>query len=86
MIALIGPCMFVAPLLVVLVPVAVVLWPVVLAATGMAWLVLWPLARGARAVGVAWPTRWAAGAGRLFVTLLRPWNYFDPPKTEGAPD
>jgi hypothetical protein len=44
MIVLIGPCMFAAPLLVLLVPVAVVLWPVVLFVLGVSYVVLWPAA------------------------------------------
>ena len=83
MIVLIGPCMFVAPLLILLLPVAVVLWPVVLLAVGVAYLLLWPAAILSSRLGARWlPARHVA-IGRWFVTLLRPWRYFDPPSREG---
>ena len=80
MILLFGPCMFVAPFLVVLIPVAIVLWPPVLAILGLLWLVVWPFAALGRAVGVHGPTRAHAALGRWFVVLLRPWKYFDVPQ------
>jgi hypothetical protein len=79
MILLFGPCMFVAPLLVVLIPVAVVLWPPVLLVLGVLWLVLWPLAAIGRAAGIAWLPKMHAALGRWFIVLLRPWRYFDAP-------
>lgn len=79
---LIGPCMFVAPLLVLLIPVALVLWPPSLLLTGLAWLVLWPFARGdEKSAGV----RAHRKVGRWFRTLLTPWTYFDVPKVPPLP-
>lgn len=74
---LIGPCMFVAPLLVVLLPIALVLWPPALILIGLAWLLTWPLARGDKSSGGA---RAHHKIGRWFWTVLRPWDYFDIPK------
>jgi hypothetical protein len=78
-ILLFGPCMFVAPLLVVLIPVAIVLWPPALLILGALWLLTWPLA--AMSIGV----RAHAALGRWFVVLLRPWRYFETPTAPSAP-
>lgn len=79
MILLFGPCMFVAPFLVVLIPVAIVLWPPVLAILGVIWLIVWPFAAIGRKVGATGIVRAHAALGRWFVVLLRPWRYFDAP-------
>ena len=90
MILLFGPCMFVAPFLVVLIPVAIVLWPPVLAILGALWLVVWPFAALGRLVGVSGIGRAHAALGRWFVVLLRPWRYFDaparPPEVPAEPE
>ncbi len=83
MILLFGPCMFVAPLLVVLIPVAIVLWPPVLVIVGALWLVTWPLAAIAEQSMLA---RAHAALGRWFIVLLRPWRYFDAPTVQAKPD
>jgi hypothetical protein len=78
-ILLFGPCMFVAPLLIVLIPVAIVLWPPVLLILGVLYLLVWPLAAIGRGLG---STRLATAhdtLGRWFIVLLRPWRYFDAP-------
>ena len=82
MILLIGPCMFLAPLVVLLIPLFVVLWPPVLLLTGLTWLLVWPFA----AVG-QWSRARAAQAtlGRWFRMLLTPWTYFDVPPTNKPP-
>ncbi len=85
MILLFGPCMFVAPLLVVLIPVAVVLWPPVLVILGVLWLLMWPLAAIGRATGIAWLPRAHAALSRWFIVLLRPWRYFDAPTVPARP-
>ena len=83
MILLFGPCMFVAPLLVVLIPVAIVLWPPVLVILGVLWLITWPLAAiGEKSVFA----RAHAALGRWFIVLLRPWRYFDAPPVQSKPD
>jgi hypothetical protein len=78
--------MVAAPLLILLVPLAAILWPVVLALVGLAWLVVWPVAAIAARLGAPWLRGQHARIGRAFRTLLRPWNYFDvptkPPPTE----
>lgn len=85
MILLFGPCMFLAPLLVVLIPVAIVLWPPVLVTVGLLWLIVWPFAAIGNRLGAAGLGRLHARLGRLFVVLLTPWNYFNtPPAVKGA--
>ena len=79
MIVLFGPCMFVAPFLVVLIPVAIVLWPPVLAILGAIWLLVWPFAAIGRKTGLNSIVRAHAALGRWFIVLLRPWRYFDAP-------
>jgi hypothetical protein len=79
MILLFGPCMFLAPLLVVLIPVAIVLWPPVLATVGLLWLIVWPFAAIGKSFGMTGLARAHAALGRWFVVLLRPWNYFNAP-------
>lgn len=79
-ILLIGPCMFVAPLLVVLIPVALVLWPPTLLVLGIVWLILWPFAVAAHddpSKGVVHARR---TVGHWFRTVLTPWTYFDVPQ------
>ena len=80
MIVMFGPCMFVAPLLILLIPVAIVLWPPVLLILGVLWLLVWPFSALARRFGVAWLPRLHAAMGRWFIVLLRPWRYFDAPR------
>lgn len=82
---LIGPCMFVAPLLVLLIPLMVVLWPVVLAVLGAAWIVLLPVAAGVRLAAGTYPL-WHRKLGGWFVYMLRPWQYFDVPPAKQPPD
>jgi hypothetical protein len=82
MILLFGPCMFVAPFLVVLIPVAIVLWPPVLVIVGALWLITWPLAAIGGKSGLGRPH---AALGRWFVILLRPWRYFDAPPAATPP-
>ena len=83
MILLFGPCMFVAPLLVVLIPVAIVLWPPVLVILGAIWLVTWPFAAIGRKIRADGVVRAHAALGRWFIVLLRPWRYFDAPAKTG---
>jgi purine-cytosine permease-like protein len=85
MIVLFGPCMFVAPLLILLVPIALVLWPPVLVVLGALWLVMWPFAAIGRRYGVRWLVSSHATLGRWFAVLLRPWRYFDPPRGANPP-
>jgi hypothetical protein len=75
-----GPCMFVAPLLILLIPVAIVLWPPVLAILGALWLLTWPLASIGRRTRAPRLERPNAALGRWFRVLLRPWRYFNAPR------
>jgi hypothetical protein len=77
--------MFVAPLLAPLVPVAVVLWPIVLLVLGVAYLLLWPFAAISSWLGGRWLPARLATVQRWFVFMLRPWQYFDPPKRSRSP-
>ena len=85
MIVLFGPCMFVAPFLVVLIPVAIVLWPPVLVILGAIWLLVWPFAAIGRKTGATGIVRAHAALGRWFIVLLRPWRYFDAPARPAEP-
>ena len=85
MIVIFGPCMFVAPLLLLLIPIAIVLWPPTLVVLGVLWLVMWPFAAIGRRYGVRWLTSSHAALGRWFVVLLRPWRYFDAPREANRP-
>ena len=78
--------MFVAPLLVLLLPVAVVLWPVVLVVLGVACALLWPVATISALLGGRWLPARLATLRRWFVFMLRPWRYFDPPKQAAPQD
>ena len=77
---LVGPCLFVAPLLVLLVPVALVVWPVAVVALGTSWLIVWPMAFIAARMGGQWLPARHRTLGRWCAVGLRPWNYFDVPK------
>jgi len=78
-IVLFGPCMFVAPLLILLIPVGIVLWPPALLVLGVLYVLLWPFAAIGRRTGMAGLASAHATLGRWFVVLLRPWRYFDAP-------
>ena len=84
MIVLVGPCMFAAPLLILLVPVALVLWPVVLVVLGVSYVLLWPFGRLSASLGGPWLPSQVAKIGRWFIFMLHPWRYFDPPKRSGT--
>jgi hypothetical protein len=86
MILLIGPCMFVEPLLVLLLPVAVVLWPVVLVVLGLVFILLWPVSLVSSWLGGRWLPARLATTGRWFIFMLHPWRYFDPPKSAPRQD
>jgi hypothetical protein len=82
---LLGPCMFLAPLVMVLAILAIPLWPVVLVALGAAWLIVWPAAFLARALGIHSLDVAAAKLGGWFRFMLTPWTYFDVPAKPAAP-
>lgn len=83
MVAVFGPCMFIAPLLFLLIPVAIVLWPPALLILGLLYLIVWPFAALGRALGVTWIQSLHAAVRRWFIVLLRPWRYFDAPRKKG---
>ena len=80
MIVLFGPCMFIAPLLFLLIPVAIVLWPPVLVILGVLYLIVWPFAAAGNLMGVRWIVALHSAMRRWFIVLLRPWRYFDAPR------
>ncbi len=80
MVVLFGPCMFVAPLLFLLIPVAIVLWPPVLILLGVTYLIVWPFALLGKQFGIRWIVAAHLVLRRWFVVLLTPWRYFDAPK------
>lgn len=74
---LIGPCMLLAPLVAVLVVIALPLWPVAIAVLGVLWLVVWPLERATTLVGLRVMRGWSRAVGRTFYFVLKPWVYLD---------
>lgn len=83
MILLLGPCMVMAPLVLLAIPVGIVLWPPALLLLGLVYLLLWPLAALARGRGSPGLPALHARVGALFRAVLTPWSYFDEPS--GAP-
>lgn len=77
--AAIGPCILVAPLVLVLVLLAIPLWPVAIVCTALLWLIAWPLERVLALVGV----HRVSGSSRRVRAWLRvavaPWRLFDRP-------
>jgi len=89
MILLLGPCMVMAPLVLLAIPVGIVLWPPALLLLGLAYLLLWPVAALARRRGSRGIPALHARVAALFRTVLTPWNYFDaspaaPPAADAA--
>jgi hypothetical protein len=82
---LLGPCMFLAPLVMVLAILAIPLWPVVLVAFGAAWLIVWPAEYIVHALGVHAFDGTATKLGSWFRFMLTPWTYFDPPAKPAKP-
>ncbi|MFI5310660.1 MAG: hypothetical protein ACHQQ3_05475 [Gemmatimonadales bacterium] len=82
MVVLIGPCMFLAPLVLVVALLAIPLWPVAIVLIGACWLAVWPLERLVALAGFRGMRGWSAAIARLFVTVLRPWDYFDAPRKD----
>ena len=83
--ALIGPCMVVAPLVAVGFILAIPLWPVLVLLSGFGWLLAATLEQMLRIVGVRATDGWGLAARRLFLAILTPWTYFDPPKRKSPP-
>lgn len=75
--------MFVAPLVPVLVLLALPLWPVAIVLTAVLWLVTWPLERLLALVGVRALDGASRRVGRWFRIVVAPWKLFDTP-TRGS--
>ena len=86
MILLLGPCMFMAPLVLILIPIGIVLWPPTLLVLGITYLLLWPFAAIARRQGAVRLPAMHATLGRWFRTVLTPWTYFDEPDDSDESD
>ncbi len=80
--ALVGPCMLAAPLVAVAFILAIPLWPVAVVTTFGCWALSAVLERLFLLLGFDALEGWSASMWRLFLTVLTPWNYFDPPKKE----
>jgi len=83
----IGPCMFLAPVVAVLGILAIPLWPVVLAALLLSYVVAWPVEKLASLVGVHALDGASATIWRWTKWMSAPWNWFDLPvkKPGGEP-
>ena len=84
--ALIGPCMVVAPLVAVALVLAIPLWPIVVVATGCCWLLAVMLETLCGAIGFDGVDGWGNAARRVFRTVLTPWTYFDRPDRKPPQD
>ncbi len=82
--AAIGPCMFVAPLVPVLMILAIPLWPVAIVTLSALWLVTWPLERLLHALGVRQLDGAARRVARWLGYALRPWSFFEVPKRDST--
>ena len=80
---LIGPCMLLAPFAAVLAIALFPLWPVAIVLVGLARLVVWPVEHLLVAIGIRESAELSALLGRWFGAVLKPWKYFDPPKSGG---
>ena len=82
--------MLLAPLVAVLALLAVPVWPVAIAVISVLWLLIWPLERAARLVGLAAFRGWTARIGRALFIVAKPWAYLNdrdptPPPAGVAP-
>jgi hypothetical protein len=84
--ALVGPCMVVAPLVAVGFILSIPLWPVAVVVSACCWLLAATLEALLRAVGIHAIDGWGAATRRVFFTILTPWTYFDAPKREPPPN
>lgn len=73
-----GPCMFVAPLVPILMLVAIPLWPVAIVLVTGLWLVVWPLERATRMMGMHRLDGASAKVGTWLKIVVRPWILFEP--------
>jgi hypothetical protein len=74
--------MFVAPLVFAAAVLCIPLWPVAIALIGVAWLVVRPLEAMASRAGSTRFRGWSARLATVWSHVLKPWNYFDPPKPQ----
>jgi hypothetical protein len=84
--ALIGPCILVAPLVVAGLIIAIPLWPVAIAVTAGCWLLSAAGELVLRAVGIHALDGWELAMRRVLLLVLTPWSYFDSPPPESPPD
>lgn len=74
---LIGPCMVLAPLVAVVAFLAVPFWPVAIVIVAAIWLVVWPIERVMKLLGVGVMQGWSAKIGRTLYYVIKPWVYLD---------
>ena len=78
-----GPCMLVAPLVVVALILAIPLWPVALALLLLVLAVTWPLEMGCRLLRIPAFRGATATVWRWLKWMSMPFNWFDKPKRPG---
>ena len=72
---LIGPCMFLGPLVFVLALLALPFWPVALVLLLAMYVVTWPIEKLTGLVTLRWFEGWSASIWRVFLNVLRPWRW-----------
>jgi len=74
---IIGPCMFLAPVVFVLMLLAIPLWPVAIVVVTVMWLVTWPVEQMLRLVGIRRADGAAATVARWLRVVVKPWVLFE---------
>jgi hypothetical protein len=84
--ALLGPCMLVAPLVVVAMVIAIPLWPVAIVVTAGCWAFAAAGEALLTLLGVHVLDGWELAMRRVLLLVLTPWSYFDPKRPASPPD
>jgi len=79
-----GPCVIFAPLVFLLMVLAIPLWPVAIVVVGLMWLIVWPLERLSKALGMNALRGWSANVAYWFIIALKPKYFFDPVNVRAA--
>lgn len=74
---LIGPCIVVAPFVILAMLLAIPLWPVAIVVVCAMWMLVWPLERVLRALGVRRFDGASAAVSRWLVVVVKPWSLFE---------
>jgi hypothetical protein len=73
-----GPCVIFAPVVFVLMVLALPLWPVAIILLGLLWCLVWPVERILRAIGLNAKSEWSNHVAYWLVVAIKPKYFFDP--------